>query len=90
MKIEFTDHAKKRMRERNLLLRQIEEFVRNPDSREISTKNSRRFLIKKTYYHPALKKNHLLMAICEEDADKVVVITIIDTSKIRKYTKDIW
>ena len=85
-KIEFTDHAQRRMRERNLTRKQVVEFVKNPDSVEISTKNSSRSLLKKRYRNKALGKDHLLMAICERSGDALLVVTIIDTSRITKYS----
>ena len=86
MKIVFTDHAKRRMRERNLSVRQVKGFITNPDTIEPSTKDPRRFLIKKSYYHRSLKRMHLAMMICEQKGSVLVVVTIIDTSKIAKYT----
>jgi len=86
MKIEFTNHAQRRMRERNLSRRQLERFVSKPDSVEVSSKNSLRFLLKKRYRHRTSGKDHLLMAICERHGDVLVVVTIVDTSQIRKYS----
>jgi|SRR3989344_1704604 len=86
MKIEFTAHALRRMRERNLNRRQVKEFIGKPDSVEISKKASSRFLIKKRYHHRKLGKDHLLMAICERAGDTLVVVTIIDTSQVKKYS----
>lgn len=74
------------MRERSLTRKQVEAFVRNPDSVEVSTKNSSRFLIKRRYHNRELGKDHLLMAICERVGDTLLVVTIIDTSQIRKYS----
>jgi len=86
MKIAFTDHALRRMSERNLSRRQVEGFIKKPDSVETSARNSSRFLIKKRYPHRTLGREHLLMAICERTGDTLVVVTIIDTSQIRKYS----
>ncbi|HEY4517074.1 MAG TPA: DUF4258 domain-containing protein [Candidatus Paceibacterota bacterium] len=86
MKIEFTNHALQRARERNLSRRQVEGFIKKPDSVEISAKNSSRFLIKKRYHHSKLGREHLLMAICERTGDTLIVVTIIDTSQVRKYS----
>lgn len=86
MKIIFTEHAKRRIRERALSLRVVKAFIEKPDSVAPSRKDTRRFLIKKIYTHPTFKKIHLLMAICEEDGGTFTVVTIIDTSKIRKYS----
>lgn len=85
MKVVFTDHARRRVRERGLTLQEVRSFIASPDSIEPSTKNLKRFLIKKLYYHRRLKKPHLLMAVCEQEGDTLVIITIIDTSQIKKY-----
>ena len=74
------------MRERNLTVRQIKTFIANADSVEPSVKDPKRFLVKKLYYHPQLKRQHLLMAICEQEREKLVIITIIDTSQVKKYS----
>ena len=85
MRIVFTDHAKRRIRERSLTLKDVRVFLERPDSIEPSSKNPKRFLLKRLYYHPILKRRHLLMAICEQEGDALVIVTIIDTSQIRKY-----
>lgn len=85
MKVIFTEHAKKRIRERNLSIKKVKTFIANPDSIEPSSKNSRRFLLKKLYFHPRFQKQHLFMAICEQEKEGLVIVTIIDTSKIKKY-----
>ena len=86
MKIVFTSHAKKRIKERNLNQTQVINFIQNPDSSTISSKNNQRTLIKKVYYHQTFKKKHLLIAICEQQNGILHVITIIDTSKVKKYS----
>ena len=86
MKVVFTDHAKRRARDRHLSLKVVKSFIENPDDAEQSQKDSRRFLIKKAYFSHAFKKQHLLMAICEKEGDVLVVITLIDTSKVKKYS----
>ena len=86
MRIVFTDHAKRRIRERNLTLKDVRVFLGSPDSIEPSSKNPKRFLLKRLYYHPILKRRHLLMAICEQEKKSLIVVTVIDTSQITKYS----
>ena len=74
------------MHERDLSRRQVEAFVRKPDRVEISEKDQSRLLIKKRYRHHKFGRDHLLMAICERDNDSLVVVTIIDTSQVKKYS----
>ena len=85
MKITFTDHAKRRMRERGLLQKQVVDCVTHPDRLERSMKDPRRFLAKKIYFSRTHKKDRLLMAICEQEGTALVIVTVIDTSKIEKY-----
>lgn len=65
MKITFTNHAKRRMRERGLVQKDVIDFVMHPDRVEPSRKDPRRFLVKKVYFRVVYKKDRLLMAVCE-------------------------
>lgn len=85
MKVVFTDHAKRRMRERGLVQKEVIDHVTHPDSIEPSTKDQRRFLVKKIYFNKVHKKDRLLMVVCEQEDSALVVVTVIDTSKIGKY-----
>ncbi|PIR83538.1 hypothetical protein COU18_02530 [Candidatus Kaiserbacteria bacterium CG10_big_fil_rev_8_21_14_0_10_51_14] len=86
MKIVFTDHAKRRLRERGLKEKRVREFVRSADSIEVSNKNPKRFLVKRRYFSDTFKKPRLLIVICEHERGVMVVVTVIDTSKIEKYS----
>lgn len=85
MEIIFSSHALRRMKERKLTAGFVANAINFPDKIEKSTKLSNRFIVKKIYFHRALKQDHLLLAICERGNGKVKVITVIDTSKISKY-----
>lgn len=84
-KVIFSNHALLRMKERFISREMALEAIRNPDKIEKSDQNPSRLLIKKIYFNSTLKKDHLLMLVCEAGAEKIKVITIIDTSKISKY-----
>lgn len=84
-KINFSKHSEYRAKERNIDKEFLLKAIRYPDKIDISNKNSKRFVIKKIYYNNSLKKDHLLMAVCEKNNNVLHVITIIDTSKITKY-----
>ncbi len=73
------------MTERGVSEDQVRHAIEFPDKLGRSLLNHARFLIKKIYYHPAFAKRHLLMVVYEEKVDNVLIITIIDTSKIEKY-----
>jgi hypothetical protein len=84
-KIIFSNHAIVRMEER-FVSRQIAiDAIENPDKIEKSFQEDCRILVKKVYFNKSLKRDHLLIIVCEISLDKIEVITIIDTSKISKY-----
>lgn len=85
MKIRFSSHSLERIEERRITKRDVVRALRFPDKVEISKVAKNRFLVKKVYYHQELKKDHLLMIICEKENDILEIVTIIDTSKISKY-----
>ena len=85
MDIRFTKHAKMRMAERGITEEDVRRAVEFPDKIGRSVISAPRFIVKKVYYNMALGKKHLLMVIYEEKSDEVLVVTIIDTSKIDKY-----
>lgn len=85
MKIEFSRHALERIKEREIPREMVAKAIKFPDKVERSSISPSRFLIKKLYFNEKLQREHLLMIICEEKANLIEVITIIDTSKISKY-----
>lgn len=85
MNLHFTKHAKERMRERGIIEEEIRRALAFPDRIDRSFVSPVRFLAKKIYYNTHLAEKHLLMVICEEEAEAIFVVTIIDTSKIEKY-----
>ena len=85
MKIKFSSHSLKRIKERNITKKEIIKAVKFSDKIEVSRVNKNRFLIKKKYHHRKFKKDHLLMIICEKKDTFLEIITVIDTSKISKY-----
>ena len=85
MRIVFSSHALERLVERGIGKETAIHAFRSPDKIEISNQNRRRVLFKKVYYNESLKRDHLLMLICEKKDDDLEIITIIDTSKISKY-----
>lgn len=85
MQVCFTKHAEGRMLERGITNDQIHHAIEFPDKIGRSVFDHSRFIVKKVYYNSGLAQKHLLMVIYEEKKDEVLVITIIDTSKIDKY-----
>lgn len=85
MKIVFSNHSLERAKEREISRKDLSSAIFYPDKVDQSSKDGKRFLIKKIYHNKKLKSDHLLMVICEKDKDILKVITIIDTSKISKY-----
>ena len=85
MQIRFTRHAKERMEERGVTEEDVQRAIEFPDKIGRSVLSHARYIVKKVYYNVSLGKKHLLMVIYEERNEGVLVITIIDTSKIDKY-----
>ena len=77
----LTNHAKKRMAERAISEELIIEALRNPT--KIGRDARQRILVKKIYERRG-KKRLLLLALEREDM-KWRIITVIDTTKIKKY-----
>ncbi len=81
MKFEFSSHAQKRMRERAISKKSIIEALEFPT--RISSDKHGRQLVKKLYTKKKVQR--LLLIAIEVKADICRVITVIDTSKIKKY-----
>lgn len=79
MKIVFSRHAEKRMRERRITKSEVREAILNPD--RFGEQDFKNFAMK-------TRKNGQLLIIYYTDKQKVAhVITVISTSKISKYLK---
>ncbi|OGF70479.1 hypothetical protein A3B05_00140 [Candidatus Giovannonibacteria bacterium RIFCSPLOWO2_01_FULL_43_160] len=81
MSYELTKHARERMEERTISKELIEEALRNPT--KVWYDEDGRILIKKLYKKK--DKERLLLIIGEKANGKLKIITIIETSKIKKY-----
>ncbi len=81
MRFTFSSHALERMRERAIPKELIDEALREPT--KVSYDANGRTLVKKLY----LKKNvkRLLLIAGETHDDTFHIITVIDTSKVKKY-----
>ena len=64
MKLIFSDHAKKRIKERGISASIIKESLMFPDNVDVSTVDKNRFLVKKIYFHEKFRQKHLLMIVC--------------------------
>ena len=81
MRYIVTPHAKARMAERSIPEKLIAEALRNPT--ELSYDPRRRILIKKLYQTRG--RDRLLLIVGEETNGILNIITVIDTSKVKKY-----
>ncbi len=81
MKYILKPHAKRRMRERNIPEELISRALHNPTQIGYDAKN--RLLIKNIYVKNNQKR--LLLIVGEIHAEILEIITVIDTSKIKKY-----
>lgn len=76
----LSKHAKERVIERRIRKSDIELTLLKPDKLLYNENN--KFLFKKIY---GKKKNRLLIIIAERSENKLKIITIIDTTNIKKY-----
>lgn len=81
MKYILTSHAKSRMAERRITEMVLIEALRNP-TRLLYDENNR-ILVKKLYKKGS--KRRLLLIVAENVGDTLKIITVIDTSKVKKY-----
>ncbi|MEK7180815.1 MAG: DUF4258 domain-containing protein [Patescibacteria group bacterium] len=77
----LTDHARKRMVERSISKSALENALRSPS--KVLYDDADRLLIKKLYKNR--NKARLLIIIGETSGNKFKIITVIETSKIKKY-----
>lgn len=77
----LTEHAKSRMIERAISSQLLAKALQNPT--EIMYDNDGRLLYKYIYTKASAKR--LLIAVVVPEANRIKIITVIDTSKIRKY-----
>lgn len=81
MRYIFIAHAKQRMKERSISERLVEQALDSPT--KILYDNKGRLLIKKLYKKKG--QDRLLLIVAEPKDDLLDIITVIDTSKIKKY-----
>ena len=81
MKYILTPHARRRMTERAIPEGIIEDALQKPT--KVLYDNKGRLLIKKAYTKRG--KERLLLIAAEIGTDTLEIITIIDTSKVKKY-----
>ena len=75
-------HAKQRMKERDISEELVRGALQNPTQMRYDAEN--RLLIKKIYSKSG-KKRLLLIAGEIKDGEMLEIITVIDTSKVKKY-----
>lgn len=77
----LSSHAKERMAERSITEKLIREAMASPT--KILHDSRKRILIKKLYGMKG--KERLLLIAGEMTGEKLKIITVIDTTKIKKY-----
>lgn len=87
MRIIFSEHARRRMEERNISYIQAYSALLQPDKVEVDKTNSDRFVAKKVYAINKADSKHLLLVFYEVHSriNRIEVITVVSTSKINKY-----
>ena len=81
MKYVIKPHARKRMRERAVSGRLIDDTIANPT--RVLYDNDGRILFKKLYKNKGIDR--LLLIVAEPRKDVLEIVTVIETSKIKKY-----
>lgn len=81
MNYTLTAHAKKRMTERSISRKLLQATLRNPT--KVSYDDHRNLLLKMLYRRK--NKERLLLIVGNRRGDKLNIITVIDTSKVKKY-----
>ncbi len=81
MDYELTNHARERIEERLISKKLVGEALRNPT--KVLYDEDGRILIKKLYIKRG--RERLLLIIGDRTDGKLRIITIIETSKVKKY-----
>lgn len=81
MEVHFTEHAKERMIERAISEKRIALTLEKPT--KVSMDKHGRYLIKKLYRKN--EKIRLLLIVAERIGHVISIVTVIETSKVKKY-----
>jgi len=81
MKYVIKPHARGRMIERSISERLVDDTIANPI--KVLYDDSGRILFKKLYRNKGIDR--LLIVVGEPKKDMIEIITVIETSKIKKY-----
>lgn len=81
MKIVFTRHARERMKERGISRKDIIKALENPT--KIGYDKDGKLLVKKVYEKQ--NKERLVLIVAKILENKCDIITVIDSSKVKKY-----
>lgn len=81
MQYRLTKHARERIEERRIPVTILEDALHNPTKVGYDVEGKQ--LIKKVYKKSG--KEHLLLLVVRRDHDTMVIVTVIDTSKVKKY-----
>lgn len=81
MKYVIKPHARKRIRERSISEKLVDDAIANPT--KVLYDGSGRILFKKLYKNKGIDR--LLLVVVEPKKDVLEIVTVIETSKIKKY-----
>ena len=84
MKIQYSEHARERIRSRNLTTDQIKEAIKNPDEK---FQNEIGNVVHKVLKDDESRKEYLLRIFYKEEEGRILIISAYKTSKIEKYWK---
>lgn len=85
MKLIFWDHARERMRERGITIKDVRLTISHPNRLDVDKTDHHRLLAKRLYQNAKLGIRQLLMVVYEADGADIEIVTVVSTSKIDKY-----
>lgn len=79
--VRYTAYARKRLPRRKIPLELVERVLSNPEQ----TIESRRRKIAQGRFTAQSGKEHLLRVVFEEAGEDLIVVTVYETSRVRRY-----
>jgi len=79
--VRYTDYVRKRLDRRKISLELVSAVLDDPE--QLIEERGRK--IAQSRWTTPLGKRHLLRVVYEESDNKIVVVTVYDTSRVQKY-----
>ena len=85
MKLIFWGHARERMQERGITIKDVRLTLLHPDQLDVDKSDHHRLLAKRLYKNSRIGARQLLMVVYEVHGHAIEIVTVVSTSKIDKY-----